>query len=293
MKIGLLGSGDMGHAVGRALIGHGHQVVTCLTGRSARSRELARAAGLVEVPDLGTLAAGADLLLSIVPPAAAPEVAAAVAEAVTRAGSAPPFADCNAVSPATARAIGEVIAAAGAPFIDAGIIGSPSGMGDPPRFYVSGADTTPMEALDGQGLAVKPLGTEVGRASALKMCYAGLTKGTFTLHAAVLMAARALGLGAELGAELRDSQGTAYGRMEAMVPRLAADAERWIGEMEEIAATFESAGLPRGFHDGATEIFRLLAATPLAAETRETLDPDRTLDEAVAIFAEEIGKKPG
>jgi 3-hydroxyisobutyrate dehydrogenase-like beta-hydroxyacid dehydrogenase len=293
MKIGLLGSGDMGHAVGRALIGHGHQVVTCLTGRSARSRELARAAGLVEVPDLGTLAAGADLLLSIVPPAAAPEVAAAVAEAVTRAGSAPPFADCNAVSPATARAIGEVIAAAGAPFIDAGIIGSPPGMGDPPRFYVSGADTTPMEALDGQGLAVKPLGTEVGRASALKMCYAGLTKGTFTLHAAVLMAARALGLGAELGAELRDSQGTAYGRMEAMVPRLAADAERWIGEMEEIAATFESAGLPRGFHDGATEIFRLLAATPLAAETRETLDPDRTLDEAVAIFAEKIGKKPG
>jgi hypothetical protein len=81
--------------------------------------------------------------------------------------------------------------------------------------------------------------------------------------------------------------------MEAMVPRLAADAERWIGEMEEIAATFESAGLPRGFHDGATEIFRLLAATPLAAETRETLDPDRTLDEAVAIFAEKIGKKPG
>jgi 3-hydroxyisobutyrate dehydrogenase-like beta-hydroxyacid dehydrogenase len=291
MNIGLLGSGDMGHAVGRALQAHGHHVVTCLAGRSARSRELAQAADLAEVADLEALVSGADLVLSIVPPAVALEVAAAVAEAMTRVGATPPFADCNAVSPATARAIAEVIAAAGAPFIDAGIVGSPPGKGDPPRFYVSGADTAPMEALDGQGLAVKPLGAEVGRASALKMCYAGLTKGTFTLHTAVLMAARALGLAEELGAELRVSQGAVYGRMEAMVPRLAADAERWIGEMEEIAATFESAGLPRGFHDGASEIFRLLAATPLAAETRETLDPDRTLDEAVAIFAAALDRQ--
>ena len=291
MRIGLLGSGDMGHAVGRALKSHGREVVTCLAGRSARSRDLAAAAGIGEVADLDALVRGADLVLSIVPPAAALGVAGEAAAAIARTGAAPPYADCNAVSPASVRAIGQVIAGAGAPFIDAGIVGPPPGKGTPPRFYASGADTAPLEALDGQGIDVRPLGTEVGRASGLKMCYAGLTKGTFTLHTAVLLAARSLGLAEALGAELRASQAAVYARMEAMVPRLAADAERWVAEMEEIAATFEDAGLSRGFHDGAAETFRLLATTPLAAETRETLDPDRTLDEAVEIFAAALGRE--
>jgi 3-hydroxyisobutyrate dehydrogenase-like beta-hydroxyacid dehydrogenase len=291
MRIGLLGSGDMGHAVGRALLSHGREVFTCLAGRSERSRGLAAVAGIAEVADLDALVGGTDLVLSIVPPAAALGVAGEVAAACERAGAAPPYADCNAVSPASARAIGQVIAAAGAPFIDAGIVGPPPGKGPPPRFYASGADTGPLEALDGQGIDVRPLGPEVGRASGFKMCYAGLTKGTFTLHTAVLLVARSLGLAEELGAELRASQAAVYARMEAMVPRLAADAERWVGEMEEIAATFEAAGLSRGFHDGAAETFRLLATTPLAAETRETLNADRTLDEAVEIFAAALGRK--
>ena len=246
---------------------------------------------IISCPCFGDSVRGADLVLSIVPPAAALGVAAEVAAAMGRAGAAPPYADCNAVSPATARAIGATLAGAGAPFIDAGIVGPPPGKGVAPRFYASGADTAPLQALDGQGIDVRPLGAEVGRASALKMCYAGLTKGTFTLHTAVLLAARALGLGAELGAELRASQAAVYARMEATVPGLAADAERWVGEMEEIAATFEAVGLSRGFHDGAGEIFRLLAASPLAAETRETLDQDRTLDEAMAAFAAALDRE--
>jgi 3-hydroxyisobutyrate dehydrogenase-like beta-hydroxyacid dehydrogenase len=280
----------MGHAVGRTLGEHGHDVITCLAGRSERSRSLAAAAGIHDVEDLAALVCQADLVLSILPPASAVDAAGAVAEAMRLSGAAPPYADCNAVSPATARVVGAVISDAGANFIDAGIIGSAPGRGTPPRFYVSGSDTRPMEALDGKGISVKPIGTEVGRASAIKMCYAALTKGTFTLHTAVLIAAEVMGLTAELREELLFSQKDVYARMQAIVPRLPADSARWIGEMEEIARTIEAAGVTPKFHEAAAEIFRLLAQTPFAAETRETMDTDRGLEESVRVYAARLSR---
>jgi hypothetical protein len=113
------------------------------------------------------------------------------------------------------------------------------------------------------------------------MCYAGLTKGTSTLHTAVLLAAEAHGLTADLREELEYSQGPTYAVMESRIPTIPADSERWIGEMEEIAKTFADAGVTPGFHEGAAAIFRILAKTPFASETRATLDTNRTLDETV------------
>jgi 3-hydroxyisobutyrate dehydrogenase-like beta-hydroxyacid dehydrogenase len=286
--IAILSPGDMGHAVGRALGEHGHDVVTCLAGRSERSRALAGRGGLRDVADLDALTGAADLILSIVPPAAGPATAEAVAAAMERSGAKPPYADCNALSPATAGRIAEIITGAGAPFIDAGIIGPAPGKGAPPRFYVSGADTTPLEALDGKGIAVKPLGREVGRASGIKMCYAGLSKGTNTLYTAVLMAAEAMGLSDELRAEFLYSRKDTYGDMQANVPRLPADSERWIGEMEEIAASFAAVGVTPKFHLGAADVFTVLARTPLARETRETMDRSRTLEESVRVYVDQL-----
>ena len=289
--IAILSPGDMGHAVGRVLGEAGRRVITCLAGRSARSRKLATAGGIEDLGSLDRLVGSADLVLSILPPAAALDAAGEVAAAMGRTGARPAYADCNAVSPETARRIGQVIGAAGAPFIDGGIIGPAPGRGADPRFYVSGADLRPIEALDGHGIAVKPIGAEVGRASALKMCYAGLTKGTFTLYTAVLLAAESLGLSAELRDELAFSQADAYARMQAIVPRLPADSARWIGEMEEIAATFAGAGVTPAFHQGAAAIFQLLAKTPFAAETRETMDTSRGLEDSVRAFAGHLAKR--
>jgi len=286
--VAILMPGDMGHAVGRTLRAHGHDVVTCLEGRSARTRALAGAAGLRDLPDLETVVAEADMVLSILPPVEAPGLARRVAAAMAAAGARPCYVDCNAVSPATAREIGAVLVEAGAPFIDAGIVGAAPGRGPVPRFYVSGADTGPMAALDGKGIAVKAIGAEVGRASGLKMCYAGLTKGTWTLHTAVLVAAERLGLSAELKDEFLFSQAPAYALMEARIPRLPADAERWVGEMEQIAATFAALGVTPAFHQGAAEIFTLLAGTPFAAETRETIDETRTLEDSIKVYARQI-----
>ncbi|MFQ5763780.1 MAG: DUF1932 domain-containing protein [Rhodospirillales bacterium] len=300
--VAVLMPGDMGHGVAGALKAHGLGVVTCLAGRSERTRVLAAKAGIRELPDLAQVVREASLVLSILPPSSALDQAEAVAQAITEtiteADTRPTYVDCNAVSPGTVQDVAQAIEAAGAPFVDAGIIGTrPTREGSTwtpgPRFYVSGADTKPMEALDGMGLQVRPLGAEAGRASALKMCYAGLTKGTFTLHTAVLLAAEAEGLTAELRDEFQYSQTQALAQMEARIPRLPADSGRWIGEMEEIAKTFAAAGVTPGFHEGAAEIFRLLAATPFASETRETIDASRTAAETIAEAARLLRKPRG
>jgi hypothetical protein len=134
-------------------------------------------------------------------------------------------------------------------------------------------------------LLVRAIGDEIGRASGLKMVYAALTKGTMTLHTAVLVAAHRLGLYGELTRELGESQQQALARM-GVIPFLPADAGRWIGEMDEIAATFGDVAVTPAFHQGAADIFRALSATPFAAETRETLDRSRTLEDTIAVLAQ-------
>jgi len=277
-RIALLSPGIMGAAVGAALVRHGLAVTTCLAGRSAASRARAERGCLAMVDDLASLVSDADLVLSIVPPA----TALATAEAVTAAMAAQggphrtTYADLNAVSPATAARIGQVIQSAGAAFIDGGIVGGPPAQGSAgPRIYVSGGDTSALEALDGMGFAVRSMGPEVGRASALKMVYAALTKGTNSLHTAVMLAAERLGVTEALAVEFAGSQAQALGSLDAAIPRLPADAGRWIGEMEEIAVTFRAAGVTGGFHDGAAWVFTQLAASPYGAESRETLDSTR------------------
>ncbi len=291
--LAILMPGDMGHAVGRTLREHGHRVLTCLEGRSARTHALAEAAGLEDAGDLRKLVTEADMILSILPPASALPQAQDVAKAMGEAGTSPVYVDCNAISPTLTREVGSVIAISGAAYIDCGIIGLAPGKGTGTRFYVSGADTAPMEALNGKGIEVLALEGGIGAASGLKMCYSGLTKGKWTLQTAVLLAAQQLGLGDALVSEFEFSQQEELSAMRQRVSRLPADSQRWIGEMEEIAATFADVGVPSDFHKGAAEIFRLLAKTPFAGETRETIDTSRTMEESIAVYAEHLPKTPG
>lgn len=290
--IAIQSPGDMGHGVGAFLGARGLRVVTSLAGRSEGSHARAKRAGMQDVGSLDALVREADLVLSILPPSLAPVFAGECAAAMRRTGQTPLFADCNAVSPQTAHEIEKEIAAAGAPFVDGGIIGGAPAAGRPAtRLYVSGARAAELEALSGEcergALDVRGLGSEVGRASGLKMVYAALTKGTMTLQTAVLVAAERLGLLSELERELDESQAQARAQMRR-IAFLPADSARWIGEMQEIAATFRGAGVPAGFHEGAEQIFRLMARTPFAKETRETLDLERTLEEAIRVFAGEL-----
>lgn len=290
--IGIVSPGDMGHAVGALLARRGLRVVTTLEGRSEATRDRARRAGLEDLAGLDALLDACDTLLAILPPAEAPGLAARVAAALKNPGRSIVYADCNAVSPATARRIGQQIEAAGGVFVDASLIGLPPGRGPAPtRLYASGVEAERLAFLttrdDAGALEVRVLGPGTGAASALKMAYAGLTKGAFTLHAAALALARRTGLWDELVRELEASQPDVWRRMQ-ILRFLPADSGRWIGEMQEIAATFRENGLPGGFHEAAEQVFRALAATPYARETRETLDPGRSLETTIAALSDAL-----
>ena len=290
--VAIMSPGDMGHAVGQVLSESGLDVITCTDGRSQRTKNLAEMAGLRQVATLEDMVIQADLVLSIMVPSKAMSFVREISPHFESSKTPTYFADCNAVSPQSALAMAEVINQAGGKFIDGGIIGTAPTKGDTPRFYVSGPDASVVMELDGRGIIVKAIGNKVGQASGIKMCYAALTKGTNTLHVALLTAASLMGLTDDLRKEFEFSQKSHLAAMEKGISRLPANAHRWIGEMEEIAATFENLGVTPNFHKGAAEIYKMLNSTPFAKESPETIDKDRTTwdtIEAVSKIADSDG----
>ncbi len=283
-RVAIIGMGGMGHRMAAELTSGGHDVLTCLAGRGTLSQARAQEAGARDVYTLDALVRDAEIILSVMPPEQADAFAAKIASACQKTQSTPLFVDCNAVSPQSAVAIGEKIAAAGADFVDASIIGMPPQDGKRIRLYVSGPHVDRLAVLDGHGLDLKPIGPNVGQASGLKMCYAALTKGQMTLQTAVLMLAEALDLFEPFSEELELSQNDVWQRMQFIAPFIAPDSARWIGEMREIAATFGAANLPTGFHDAAAQVFAAAASTPLAQATRETADFSTPLQDVVALY---------
>lgn len=289
--VALMSAGDMGQGVGKAIREGGRRVITNLTGRSERTRGLAEKSGLEDVGSLEALVSRADIVLSIMPPASAYEFAETVAGTMKATGRTPVFADLNAISPTTTKRIESVITAAGATYIDGGIVGSAPGKAAATRVYVSGREAEIMGPLACDTMRVIQMGPEIGRASAMKMLYSALNKGTWALQAAVLTAAEQYGLVGEVLEELSGSQPAVEKRMREWVGFLAADSHRWIAEMDEIADTLSAVGVTPYFHNGARDTYSLLAETPLASETRETWDRSRPLEKSIRIFAETLRQR--
>jgi putative dehydrogenase len=232
--ISIIGAGAMGCAVARRLVAHGCKILTNLDGRTAATRERARAAGMTDVP-LGRLAE-ADMILSIVPPAVAASVARSVADVAKASASKPLYVDCNAVSPRTVTGIAAIIASTGYPFVDAGIIGQPpSGDGSRTVFYAAGPAARELAKLNDCGLLVEVLQGPVGAASALKMSFAGMTKGVTAICTAMMLAATRAGAAQALRQELIASRPELLAWADMQVPKMFPKAYRWVGEMEEIA----------------------------------------------------------
>jgi 3-hydroxyisobutyrate dehydrogenase-like beta-hydroxyacid dehydrogenase len=287
-SVGILSPGDMGHTTGETLRKHGLRVLTCLKGRSARTRALAAEAGFEDTPDLETLVRESDILLCILVPSEALEVARSVAAAVRATGADLLYVDCNAVSPGTTREIGRVITASGARYADGGIIGPPPARPGTTRFYTSGDGAEEFAQLSQYGLDVRVLPGEAGQASGIKMCFAALTKGLQALGIELLIAAKTMGLEEELKAEQSGSMAGVIKWLQGASPRMPPKAYRWVGEMEEIAATFEQLGLTPRILLGAADMYSFIADTPLGKETPEESDKDRDLYEVVAGLAEAL-----
>jgi 3-hydroxyisobutyrate dehydrogenase-like beta-hydroxyacid dehydrogenase len=264
--VGLLHPGAMGAALGAQLREVGHDVVWASEGRSPETAQRAAGAGLRDAGTVEGLAGASDLVLSVCPPHAARDVAAQVAGRVAL------FVDANAVSPATARNVATAIAGAGGRAIDGGLIGPPPGQDTSVSLLLSGAGAEDVAGLfDGTRVRARVIGTEIGAASATKMAYAGWTKGSAALLLAVRGFARAEGVEDALLGEWAISHPGLDERSAQAARGAAGKAWRWVGEMEEIAASLAADGLPRGFHEAAAELYERLAAEP-ASDLDTVLD---------------------
>ena len=240
----------MGAAVGAVLRDRGLRVLWASEGRSAETRERAEAAGLEDAGSAAELA-GSDVLLSVCPPHAALDVARSVGRIEGL------YVDANAVAPATARKVAEIVSAAGGELVDGGIVGSSPREAGTTRLYLSGARAGSIrELVAGSILDARVVSDEVGAASAVKMAYAGWTKGTAALLLAIRELARKEGVEGALLEEWDLSLPELRDRYRRAARSADAKGWRWVGEMEEIAATFEAAGLPDGFHRAAAEVYR-------------------------------------
>jgi L-threonate 2-dehydrogenase len=265
--VAIVAPGSMGAAIGARLVANGAEVLTTLEGRSDASRDRARAAGMscVAEPEL----AGADFLLSIVPPGAAVAFAERASAWLSSARRKPVFVDCNAVAPATAQRIATVVSSTRAPFVDAGIIGAPPRAAAPgPNIYASGPDARRFESLASYGLTIRVLEAPVGAASALKMSYAGITKGLTAVGAAMLLAAVRGGVDAALYSELTESQPQLASSFSRGLPAMFPKAYRWVAEMREIAQFAGADPAAAAMFEGAARLYERLARD-VAGEGRE------------------------
>ena len=173
------------------------------------------------------------------------------------------------------------MAAAGASFVDGGIVGGPAWQPDSTWLYLSGPRAAEAAALFAAGpLETVVIGDEIGKASALKMCYAAYSKGSTALLCAVVAAAEQLGVREDLNRQWAHDDPRSPDQNAGRVRRVTAKAWRFAGEMDEIAATFRSAGLPGEFHAAAATLYRRLAGFKDAAATP-------SLDEVLAALVQE------
>ena len=288
-SVAILSPGDMGHAIGQLLRENELRVLTCLAGRSSRTRELSEQAGITDLPTMNELVEQSDVLMSVTVSEAVPVLCREISNAVKATGTDLLFAECNAIAPELSKEMEGVLEAGGARYVDASIIGGPPRDGSSPRVYASGNNVAEFLQLRDFGLDVRDLGDQLGRASGIKMCYAAMTKGTTALHAELLIAAEKLGLTKELMAEFANSQPAVVTRMEGWIPTMPAKSRRWVSEMEEIEKTFSDLGLTPNFFKGVADMYRMIGNTPLGDENPESRDKDRDVAETIRIIAESSG----
>ena len=266
LALGVLHPGEMGISVAACAQNSGHTVYWASQGRSAQTRARAEQFNLLDAGTLAQLCASCTVIVSVCPPHAAEQVA----DQVLAQGYGGVYIDANAISPERAKRIGQAMEAEGAAFVDGGIIGGPAWQPGRTWLYLSGESADEVPALFSAGpLETAVIGEEIGQASALKMCFAAYTKGSTALLCAILATAEALGVRTDLERQWSRGGSDFAAQTTDRVRRVTAKAWRFAGEMEEIAATFEQAGLPGGFHAAAAEIYQRVAGFKEAPATPE------------------------
>jgi 3-hydroxyisobutyrate dehydrogenase-like beta-hydroxyacid dehydrogenase len=242
VTVGLLHPGSMGAACGAQLRARGHAVLWCPEGRSGVTGLRAEDADLQPVT-LVELVARSEVLLSLCPPVAAEEVAAAVAEVRTTSVDAI-YVEANAVTPSRVQRVAELLTPM--PVVDAAMVGSPPVADKAPTLYLAGAAELTdgiVQVFAGTDIRTHVLGSDLGAASALKLAYTSYQKVSRVLAAVAYGAADAYGVGDELLA-IAARRTRSYLVETDYIPKTAARAWRWGPEIEDAAGLLADAGLP-------------------------------------------------
>lgn len=264
----------MGATVGAAARGRA-EVWWSSEDRSKATRKRAEDAGLKEAPTLAALLESCEVVISVCPPDAAEEQARSVVESGFRGL----YVDANAISVESALTLSALVEQAGATFVDGGLVGPPARREGTTRFFLSGDGAERVAALFAESmLQAVCLEGGAGTASALKMAYASYTKGHAALMIAVRALARQLKVEDALLEEWERSQPGLRQRSDSAASRTAPKAWRFEGEMREIAATFEAAGLPGEFHEAAAQIYGRLRELKDATDVDADVAIDSVLD---------------
>lgn len=271
VTIAVVAMGEMGSGIAARLVERGARVVTSPENRSVESIERAKAAG-VELLGDAAMIGEAGIFLSIVPPAAAAETATRFLPHIETSTGKPVFIDCNAIAPQTLHKLSADYLEKGLRFGDASIIGlAPRADGYTPRVYMSGDIAAEADILASLGLEVRVISPQLGDASALKMAYAGVTKGMQAIGTAMALGAARAGASDVFVAELRDTQPVIYDWLSKLLPVMARKAYRWDDEMREIATFLEPERGAADMLTGAAELYRHVAEDNRAGPDAEIL----------------------
>ena len=254
--VALLHPGNMGATIGAAAATSGARVIWASHQRSQATHERAKRAGLVDVKNLTDAVRESEVILSVCPP----DAALGLAKSVAAENFSGIYVDANAISRETAEQIGATVTKAGASFVDGGIIGAPVKQAGTTRLYLSGSRAPEVaELFAASMLDARAIGPNPGAASALKVVYAAWTKCTDALVLAIRALAAIEGVDQALAEEWSISQPDLTRKTMRAAAVATPKAWRYVGEMKEIAAAFESAGLMPGFHDAAADLWQRLA----------------------------------
>ncbi|UJR32917.1 hypothetical protein I4U23_020378 [Adineta vaga] len=295
ITIAILSPGDMGHSIGRALLDSNDKnfrVITNLTGRSERTQKLSNSAGIIDVKTDEEIVKQADFIFSILVPSEATALAQRFAPLLST-NRHIIYVDMNAIAPQTVRTISSLFSQEN--FVDGCITGFPPGSPEhPPTNYFSGINAQKVADLFQYTDLIKTrvIGNKIGSASAFKMCYASLSKGITAIGIQACVTAKSYELEDIFFDELKDSMPDIFKKLNRSIPEMPPKAGRWVGEMEEIAKTYEDIGLSGKLFEGAAETYRFVAEqTPLGKEIIEERKRGKNLNDALQILSESLRKK--
>ena len=260
MIIGLIGLGEMGSEIGRYLVMNDLEVISVYEGRSEISKKRASKYKIRDTGSIEQFCKISDLVISIIPPDKAVETANLYTSFKNKDGQI--YCDLNAISTITAKKIKLLLDEKKIDYVDGAIMGGPPTENYSPRIYLSGKLSEKLNFLNGKGIELMVLKGSDFKASATKMVYASITKGSKALVAGALIAAKKNNVYDELMEELKYSEEYFSLVAKNQIPSIKHKAYRWVGEMNEISLTYKESGLTGGFHSEAENVYELIKNLP-------------------------------